>query len=292
MSDSILKIRGKSVQLSSPYQASHDPIVAREPEMTKVLAAWMGRRAAQPLSPLLVGEPGVGKNRIVYECAGLCGKELYICQGHEDVTAEDLVCAVRFSDDPGKKMDYIVSPLVTAMLRGGICFIDEIAKIRPRALAPLASLLDERRYLDSILLGERIHAHRGFRFVAATNTRDLEETPLPDFMGSRLRPVIQVDYPERGEIDRIIQSHFGAVAPGAPALLDKFWDLWTRDYFRQPPTPRDSIYIFGYALNMADFEALDHRPPCDLDGEPDRRGTMEEGHLEKAFDAFRRYLGK
>jgi hypothetical protein len=29
--------------------------------------------------------------------------------GQEDVTAEDLVCSVRFSDDPARKMDYTLS---------------------------------------------------------------------------------------------------------------------------------------------------------------------------------------
>ncbi|MCH8196077.1 MAG: AAA family ATPase, partial [Chloroflexi bacterium] len=66
------------------------------------------------------GEPGVGKNRVVYELARRTGKDLYIFQGHEDVTAEDLACAVRFSDYADRKMYYVVSPLVTALLWGGI----------------------------------------------------------------------------------------------------------------------------------------------------------------------------
>ena len=78
-------------------------------------------------------------------------------QGHEDVTAEDLASSVRFRDS-GSGMEYVVSPLVTAMERGAICFIDEIGKIRPRALALLVSVLDERRYIDSTLLGTRIKA--------------------------------------------------------------------------------------------------------------------------------------
>jgi MoxR-like ATPase len=281
------KVQGKTVQLSPPYQGTLSRIVSRENEMRKVLAAWMGRRTTQPLSPLLVGEPGVGKNRIVYECARLCDKELYIFQGHEDVTAEDLICSVRFSDDPGKKMDYIVSPLVTAMLRGGVCFIDEIAKIRPRALAPLASILDERRYVDSVLLGERIHAHRGFRFVAATNTDDLDETPLPEFIRSRMRPVIRVDYPERSEIDGIIRSHFEEMKKDGFSLLDRFWELWGSHKINRPPTPRDSIYIFGYALNLADFESLTGRQPYRLDKNSRVGAPIEDKHLEKAFDVFR-----
>jgi MoxR-like ATPase len=286
MKTTIARIGEKAVQLSAPYQGILRPMVAREPEMRKVLAAWMWRRTTPPLSPLLIGEPGVGKNRIVYECAKLCGKELYICQGHEDVTAEDLICAVRFSDDPGKKMDYIASPLVTAMQRGGVCFIDEIAKIRPRALAPLASLLDERRYIDSILLGERIYAHRGFRFIAATNTDDLDESPLPKFIRSRMRPVIHVGYPERAEIDKVVQSHYELMREDRADLLDKFWELWRSNRSDKPPTPRDSIHLFGYALNLADFEALEGKQPCDLDAGAGS-GSMEIEHLEKAFDAFR-----
>lgn len=282
-----IKICEKTVQMSAPYNGTLSEMVARDQEMKKLLAAWMGSSTTLPLSPLLVGEPGVGKNRIVYECTKLCGKELYICQGHEDVAAEDLICAVRFSDDPGKKMDYIVSPLVTAMLRGGVCFIDEIAKIRPRALAPLASLLDERRYIDSILLGERIYAHRGFRFVAATNTKDMDETPLPEFIRSRMRPAIRVDYPERSEIDRIIKSRFKAISNDGTRLLDRFWELWANNRSNRPPTPRDSIYIFGYALNLADFEALEGHQSYNLDNDSDSHGSVEEKHLEKAFDAFR-----
>jgi MoxR-like ATPase len=283
------QIRAKKVQLSAPYQAPLSEIVGREPELRKILAAWMRVSSSLPLSPLLVGEPGLGKNRIVYECARICGKELYICQGHEDVTAEDLICTVRFSDDQAKKMDYIVSPLVTAMLRGGVCFIDEIGKIRPRALAPLASLLDERRYIDSVLLGERIAAHPGFRFVAATNTDDFDENPLPDFIRSRMRPVISVGYPGRDEIDRIIRKRFDVMKDDGVALLDRFWSLWRQSEGDRLPTPRDSIYIFGYALNLADLEAIQTPQPYDLETGPGRNHVVE-GHLEMAFDTFRQSL--
>jgi MoxR-like ATPase len=290
MGELTAQIRGKSVQLSAPYQALLGEMVGKEPEMRKILAAWMRISTSLPLSPLLVGEPGLGKNRIVYECARVCGKELYICQGHEDVTAEDLICSVRFSDDPGKKMDYIVSPLVTAMLGGGVCFIDEIGKIRPRALAPLASLLDERRYIDSVLLGERTIAHPGFRLIAATNSRDLDENPLPDFIRSRMRPLITVGYPGREEIERIIRARFNVMKNDGGALLDRFWSLWRQSEGDRLPTPRDSIYVFGYALNLADLEAIQARPPYDLDGGPGC-GRIGEEHLEKAFDAFRQSLG-
>jgi MoxR-like ATPase len=279
------KINSKAVQQSQPYQAPVTELVGREEEMKSIQAAWIGGIDNFPFSPLLLGEPGLGKNRIVYECARMHAKELYISQGHEDVSAEDLICTVRFSDDPGKKMDYILSPLATAMIRGGIGFIDEIAKIRPRALAPLVSLLDERRYIDSNLLGERIYAHPGFRFIAATNPSDMEGELLPDFIRSRMRPVIIVGYPPREEIDRMIQKRYRLLSEESTPLLDRFWDLWKEKNRDKPPTPRDSIYLFGYALNLAEFEALGPTAPA-APGNPGFSPILGKKHLDAAFEIF------
>jgi MoxR-like ATPase len=284
MVEAIAKINNKSVQLSRPYVAPAGEMVGREAEMRKVLAAWMGGEDAFPLSPLLLGDPGLGKNRIVYECARMCAKELYIYQGHEDVSAEDLVCAVRFSDDPGKKMDYILSPLITAMVSGGVCFVDEIAKVRPRALAPLASLLDERRYLDSALLGERIHAHPGFRFIAATNTDDMKGNLLPDFIRSRMRPLIRVAYPGRREINSIVAARYAVLRQNGQGLTDHFWKLWQARNGDTPPAPRDSLYLFGFAAKLADYEAAEAARPLDLQATAGR--SIDANHLERAFEAF------
>jgi MoxR-like ATPase len=246
-----------------------------------------------PLSPLLLGEPGVGKNRLVYELARRTGKDLFIFQGHEDVTAEDLACAVRFSDEGRGKMDYIVSPLVTAMLNGGICFIDEIAKIRPRALALLVSVLDERRYIDSTLLGERVVAHEGFRFVAATNTADLEGNALPEFLKSRMRPVVSVGYPPKGEIEQIVLSRHSRLADQAENLLTCFWMEWERINPQTKPTPRDAVYAFDLALSLADFEAvglssMSEAGKISLDPTVRARTVDEERHLKRALQELSR----
>lgn len=198
-----INIGSKRVLASSPYEQKKElKFIGRDDEMKMIVAAWLASNGSIPLSPLLVGEPGVGKNRLVYELAKRTGRKLYIFQGHEDVTAEDLACSVRFSDTKQGTMDYVASPLVTAMHSGGICFIDEIGKIRPRALALLVSVLDERRYIDSTLLGERVYAKSTFRFIAATNTGEIQL--LPEFIQSRMRPVIKVGYPPQEEINKIV----------------------------------------------------------------------------------------
>jgi MoxR-like ATPase len=285
MDENWVRIHDKRVQLSQPYRARVFELVGGEEEIKTILACWMGGEDIFPRSPLLMGEPGVGKNRIVYECARICSKELYIQQGHEDVTVEDLACAVRFSDDPNRKLDYILSPLATALVRGGICFVDEIGKIRPRALALLVSVLDERRYLDSTLLGERIPAHPGFRFIAATNTADLEGSLMPDFIKSRMRPVVPVGYPRGEEINRMVKTRYRRLSQNGDRLLDRFWDLWRKKNGEKPPVPRDSNDIFGFAMGLADYEEAENSHPFRLENRafsPD----LQERHLEAAFAAF------
>jgi hypothetical protein len=291
--DNKISIRNKTVFQSEPFLPAtnyFNRFVGREPELRFITAAWIAGDYSLPMSPMLIGDPGVGKNRLIYELAQKTGRLLYIFQGHEDVTSEDLACSVRFSDNSSTVMDYMLSPLVSAMINGGICFIDEIGKIRPRALALLVSVLDERRYIDSTLLGERIHAHPGFRFVAATNTADL--TLLPEFIISRMRPQITVGYPPKEEIDNIIRDQCKGIKKEVDKLIDLFWILWT-DHGEKigAIAPRDAIYLFGWASKLSAFEKsggtkalMDSRrdQPFRLKEENSYTGIKTE-HLKQAF---------
>lgn len=287
MSGDVIKINSKSVQLSRPYQAKVHGMVGRGEEIKTIAVSWMAGNGRIPLAPLLRGDPGIGKNRTVYECTRVCGpdKELYILQGHEDVTAEDLLCAVRFSDDPERKMDYILSPLATAMVRGMIFYLDGIGKMRKRMLAPLESVLDERRYLDINVLGERIYAHPGFRFIAATNPSDMEDDVLPDFIRSRIKPVIPFGYPPPEELDRIIQCSYPSLRHNARDLLDCFWSNWRAKKGDTPPTPRDCIQIFSYAQSDADWESLGPNPPMTLEHDK-APAPIKPRHIERALEVF------
>ena len=264
---------GKQVLAYDDYRpkAEMGEFAGRRHEMEVVHAAWIWSTKSPPLSPLLVGDPGVGKNRIVFELHKETGLPLYILQGHEDLTAEDLACSVRFSDDAKDRMEYVLSPLVTAMYKGGICFIDEIGKIRPRALALLVSVLDDRRYIDSTLLGERVEAHDAFRFVAATNGG--EERDLPEFIRSRLQPIVQVSHPSREDINRIIASYHG-LQQAREKLLEVFWELW-RDR-AVSPTPRQSIQLFALAFLFASYELK----PKQLRGD---QPAITTEHVQRAF---------
>jgi MoxR-like ATPase len=252
-----IQLNNKLVWASEPYKPNPvmmPAFVGREKEMELIMASWISGSYSLPLSPVLVGEPGVGKNRIVYELARFTGRDLYLFQGHEDITAEDLACTVRFSDDTANLMEYVLSPLACAMLKGGIFFLDEIGKIRPRALALLVSALDERRYIDSTLLGERVFARPGFRFIAATNTGEVGL--LPEFIRSRMRPVIKIGYPPRQEIEEIVQRQFLSRMENLSVLVERFWYIWDkRSPSGTPLTPRDALAVFSMASSISDFES-------------------------------------
>jgi len=259
--EEMVQIGNKWVQLSEPYVAQTTELVGRNEELRAIVSAWL---ASPPMSPLLVGLPGLGKNRVAYEISRLTGKDLYILQGHEDLRADDLACVTRISDT--HRIDYLLTPLTSAMIRGALCLVDEIGKIRADAFALLASLLDDRRYMDSTVLGARIHAAPGFRFLAATNTVDLDGKRIPDFIESRLKPVVNFRPSPREEIDQIARTRYPAILQDASELLEVFWDEWRKQTKgRSFPTPRHVVQVFALALGVAHGTLATARTPGNID---------------------------
>jgi len=281
----------KRVWPRKPYVPGSNPpneFVGRDDELMMISAAWLSGMYDQPLSPLLVGPPGCGKNRLVYEMAKRMQLDLYVCQGYDNISAEELACSMIPADEGNGTIDFIMSALATAMLTGGICFIDEIGKFPGKALALLASVLDDRRYIDLDLIGERIHAHPRFRFIAATNSDDLET--LPDFVRSRLFPVIRVERPKPEMINAIVSKQFPDQQAAVGRLLHLFWRSWDKHAAEDDtPSPRDVVQIFSLAIKLADYglsttnewQSLPPTPqPISVD---DRVGRA---HLERALEQF------
>lgn len=288
----------KQVWTRKPYipeETTMGDFVGRENELKIIAAAWLADSQYQPLAPLLVGPPGCGKNRIIFEMAKQTGLDLYVCQGYENITAEELACSLMPSDEGNGKIDYLISSLATAMLKGGICFIDEIGKFPGKALSLLASVLDDRRYIDLDLIGERIHAHPNFRFIAATNSDDMDG--MPDFVRSRLFPVIKVDKPETELINKMISHQFSHQQQQMERLLQSFWLLWDAGTVdEEAPSPRDVIQIFSLAGKLADYERCSHPSATlgrlrmrgsDEDAQDSEYGIIAETHLNQALQQFK-----
>lgn len=245
-------IEGVELHLSHPDEL---PLswVGQEECLKQLLAAWLVVEPQDmPMHPRLIGKPGVGKTTLAYAGGRALGREVYIYQATMDTRPEDLLITPVIS--PDAKIQYVASPLVTAMIRGGVCVLDEGNRMSEKAWASLAPLLDPRRYIESIVTGLKIQAHPDFRFVATMND-DASTYELPEYIHSRLQPQILVDFPDREDELRILRENL----PFAnEEILNYVVDFLQRAHEADEPyTVRDGINVARYALKMLDQDAGD-----------------------------------
>ena len=199
-----VEIEGVTLHLAHPDELAVQ-WVGQDELMRQLLAAWMVVNEQDlPMNPRLLGKPGVGKTTLAYAAAKRMGREVYILQATLDTRPEDLLVTPVIEGEGSLR--YVASPLVTAMLRGGIAILDEGNRMSEKSWASLAPLLDNRRYVESIVAGIKIKAHPHFRLVATMND-DASTFELPEYIHSRLQPQIFIDFPERDEEYQILKEN-------------------------------------------------------------------------------------
>ncbi|MHA5053891.1 AAA family ATPase [Streptomyces sp. SD15] len=256
------EIHGVTVALAEPVEVPKRPFIGREMELMMCRVAWGispdGRElldsGVPPLSFRLEGAPGLGKNEIVYEIARRLDRPLYIVQGHEELTPEDL--ALLLTPDPetaqGDSIPLTLraSPLATALYEGGLFFFDEINRVPERALSPLASVLDGRQYVYSAMTGVNIgardeDARARFRFCCALNpSLSNAGHVLPEYIEQRTLPVIEITQPPFEHLREIIQT---SLSP-SPDFLDAFV-AWYQQEERLDISVRQAVALMNYAMN-------------------------------------------
>ena len=214
--------------------------------MRQLLAAWLVLDPTDlPMNPRLIGKPGVGKTTLAYAAAQRLGQETYICQATVDTRPEDLIVTPVIEGEG--KLKYVASPLVTAMLRGGIAILDEGNRMSEKSWASLAPLLDTRRYVESIVAGIKIKAHPSFRMVATMND-DASTFDLPEYIQSRLQPQILIDFPERDEELLILRENLPF---GDEHVLEYVTEFLQQAHANEERySARDGINIARYALKL------------------------------------------
>src|ERR687887_799911 len=162
-----VEIEGVTLHLAHPDELAVQ-WVGQDELMRQLLAAWMVVDERDlPMNPRLLGKPGVGKTTLAYAAAREIGREVYIFQATMDTRPEDLLVTPVVSGQG--QLRYVASPLVTAMVRGGVCILDEGNRMSEKSWASLAPLLDSRRYVESIVTGLKVKAHPNFRMVSTMN---------------------------------------------------------------------------------------------------------------------------
>jgi MoxR-like ATPase len=236
--------------------------VGQDESLRQLLAAWLVIHDADlPMNPRLVGKPGVGKTTLAYAAAESLEREVYIMQATVDTRPEDLIVTPVIEGEG--KLRYVASPLVSAMIRGGVCILDEGNRMSEKSWASLAPLLDNRRYVESIVAGLKIKAHPNFRIVATMND-DASTFDLPEYIHSRLQPQILIDFPERDEELAILRENL----PFAEAyILEYVTDFLQQAHAAEERyTVRDGINVARYAMKLkhAAKSPLDERIALEL----------------------------
>lgn len=115
---------------------------------------------------LLKGPTGTGKSRFIEFMAHKLEKELITISCHEETSSTDLIGRFIIK---GAETIWLDGPLTTAVKKGAIIYLDEIAEARPDVIVAIHSLTDHRRELFIDKLGEVIKAHKDFMLVASFN---------------------------------------------------------------------------------------------------------------------------
>jgi len=221
--------------------------VGQEELMRQLLAAWMVVNDQDlPMNPRLLGKPGVGKTTLAYAAAQRMDRKVYILQATMDTRPEDLLITPVIEGEG--KLRYVASSLVTAMITGGVAILDEGNRMSEKSWASLAPLLDNRRYIESIVTGIKVKAHPDFRLVSTMND-DASTFELPEYIHSRLQPQIWIDYPERDEEYQILKENLPFAED---RILNYVTDFLQRAHAADERyTARDGINIGRFAIKLA-----------------------------------------
>jgi MoxR-like ATPase len=220
--------------------------VGQEEVMRQLLASWLVVDERDlPMNPRLLGKPGVGKTTLAYAAGKRLGREVYILQATVDTRPEDLLVTPVIEAEG--KLRYVASPLVSAMIRGGVCILDEGNRMSEKSWASLAPLLDNRRYVESIVAGIKIKAHPLFRMVATLND-DASTFDLPEYIHSRLQPQILLDFPPYEEELAIMKENLPF---GEDQILEYVTGFLQQAHGADERyTVRDGINIARYTMKL------------------------------------------
>lgn len=135
---------------------------------------------------LLKGPTGAGKTKLAETISAFFQQPVQSINCSVDLDAEALLGFKTIVLKEGlNSIEFVEGPVLEAMKKGHILYIDEINMAKSETLPILHSVLDYRRMLTNPFTGEVIKAHPDFSVIAAINEGYIGTTPMNEALKNR-----------------------------------------------------------------------------------------------------------
>ncbi|HEX5563550.1 MAG TPA: MoxR family ATPase [Sporosarcina sp.] len=209
--DSLI-VRERSIRQAREYENQDASLIQEGGYISPIPDLWedilIGIVLKKPV--LLKGPSGSGKTKLAQSISHFFNQPMHSVNCSVDLDAESLLGFKTINAKSGQSIiEFVEGPVVQAMKKGHILYIDEINMAKPETLPILHSVLDHRRMLTNPFTSEVIHAHPDFTVVAAINEGYVGTSPMnealknrfisfsiPYLSGEQLREIIQTLFPQ------------------------------------------------------------------------------------------------
>jgi nitric oxide reductase NorQ protein len=135
---------------------------------------------------LLKGPTGSGKTKLSESLAAYFGQPVHSINCSVDLDAEAMLGFKTIIEVDGKsRIDFVEGPVIQAMKKGHLLYIDEINMAKPETLPILNGVLDYRRQITNPFTGEVVKAKPTFSVIAAVNEGYAGTAPLNEALKNR-----------------------------------------------------------------------------------------------------------
>lgn len=155
---------------------------------------------------LLKGPTGSGKTKLAEMISSIFSQPMQSINCSVDLDAEGLLGFKTIHQDERKSfIDFVPGPVVQAMKKGHLLYIDEINMAKPETLPILNGVLDYRRMIHNPFTGEVVKATGDFGVIAAINEGYIGTVPLNEALKNRFI-IIDVPYIQAETLKIVLQN--------------------------------------------------------------------------------------
>ncbi|WLR43348.1 MoxR family ATPase [Bacillus carboniphilus] len=155
---------------------------------------------------LLKGPTGSGKTKLAESISSFLSQPMHSVNCSVDLDAEALLGYKTVRSEKGETViEFVEGPVVQAMKKGQLLYIDEINMAKPETLPILNGVLDYRKRITNPFTSEVIQAKEGFAVIAAINEGYVGTLPLNEALKNRF-VVFDIPYIQGEQLKHVLLS--------------------------------------------------------------------------------------